>query len=376
VNQIVPVSANALAQFERVRRELEVARTVDDIKDIRDKAEALRLYLKQAGESLEIQNVVAEIKLRAERRAGEILAEMERQGRGGDRGNQHLAKSHDGTLPTLAEIGISRKQSSRWQQIAAIPETVFEGYFTESRESHAELTTAALLRLAKRLERSARQQPSNDDSRPETNPSVNTGLYRLMHGDPRPFYDKLQARSVDCILTQPPSLKYSDSRSLYETLAREAVRLLYPGGALVLLVNQADLPEALALLTPHLRYQWTLACLAPEGSVARRVPSRSLLTAWQPALWFTHGDPSRHPWISDALRPVEKSGDFSAWADSELSLMRLIEALTNSRDLVLDPFMTGGAIGAAALRLYRRYVGISPDARIVAAAAERLAAFS
>ena len=49
----------------------------------------------------------AEMK-RAERRAGEMLAEMELQG--GDR----KSKSHDVTLK-LDDLGINKKQSSRWQ---------------------------------------------------------------------------------------------------------------------------------------------------------------------------------------------------------------------------------------------------------------------
>src|SRR6516162_6629474 len=56
---------NVLVKFQEAKRALELARTVDEVKDVRDKAEALRLYMQQAGESLEMQNAVAEIKLRA-----------------------------------------------------------------------------------------------------------------------------------------------------------------------------------------------------------------------------------------------------------------------------------------------------------------------
>ena len=63
------------------------------------------------GQSLEMQNQCAEIKLRAERRAGELLAEATR--RGGDR----KAKSnlHD---VSLKDVGISHIQSHRWQAVA------------------------------------------------------------------------------------------------------------------------------------------------------------------------------------------------------------------------------------------------------------------
>lgn len=59
-----------LTRYEAAKQALMEARSIDEVKDVRDKAEALRLYMKQAGESLEMQNAVAEIKLRAERRAG------------------------------------------------------------------------------------------------------------------------------------------------------------------------------------------------------------------------------------------------------------------------------------------------------------------
>ncbi len=62
--------STALVWFDQARQALAKAKTVDEVKEIRDKAEALRIYTRQAGEGLEMQNWCAEIKLRAERRAG------------------------------------------------------------------------------------------------------------------------------------------------------------------------------------------------------------------------------------------------------------------------------------------------------------------
>ena len=55
-------------------RALAEAQTVDEIKAIRDKAEAVRAYAQTARLGLELHNLAAELKLRAERKAGQILA--------------------------------------------------------------------------------------------------------------------------------------------------------------------------------------------------------------------------------------------------------------------------------------------------------------
>jgi len=68
----------ALIHFDRARQELALASTVDEVKQIRDQAEAIRQYIKQQKGSFEMQNQAAEIKLRAERRAGEMLREIPR----------------------------------------------------------------------------------------------------------------------------------------------------------------------------------------------------------------------------------------------------------------------------------------------------------
>jgi len=71
-------SSSQLIHLTQARQALTLAKSIDEVKDIKDKAEALRAYAKQAGMGLQMQNDCAEIKLRAERRAGELLAEMDK----------------------------------------------------------------------------------------------------------------------------------------------------------------------------------------------------------------------------------------------------------------------------------------------------------
>lgn len=49
------------------------------MKNIRDRAKTLRVYTKQIGKSLEMQNNCAEIKIRAEHRTGELIPEQARK---------------------------------------------------------------------------------------------------------------------------------------------------------------------------------------------------------------------------------------------------------------------------------------------------------
>jgi N6-adenosine-specific RNA methylase IME4 len=137
------ILSSPLAKLDAIKSLLAKTGSVEDVKDIRDKAEALRVYAKQAGYGLEIQNRVAELKLRAERKAGELLVEIVRPG------NPQL--SHDVTIDRLPELGIDRMQSSRWQLEASVPEPEFIQYISETCEAGKELTSVGLIRLAARL---------------------------------------------------------------------------------------------------------------------------------------------------------------------------------------------------------------------------------
>ena len=97
-----------LAKWNAAKKAIIEAKTIDEVKDIRNKAQAMQAYAKQIGESLDVQNDIAEIKIRAERRAGEMLKES----------NIHVGQPkkerlHDVTiLPKLSDIGITKIQCS------------------------------------------------------------------------------------------------------------------------------------------------------------------------------------------------------------------------------------------------------------------------
>src|SRR6266852_636926 len=145
-------SSSPLARLETARRLLAEVRSVDEAKDIHDFAEAARVYARQARLGLEAQNDAAEIRLRAERKLGELLAALPKQ----DGGDAARARSQAATEvpPRLGDLGISKSQSSRWQAIAAVPAHVFDRHLVAVREQGrrdgtTELTSAGAILLAR-----------------------------------------------------------------------------------------------------------------------------------------------------------------------------------------------------------------------------------
>lgn len=117
----------ALARYEAACRAVAEARSVDEARSIRDQAEAIRAYARQAkNKDMEIE--AAEIRLRAERRLGELIAAQKATvGLNGGSLRRGSSKEPRDNRPTLSEAGIDKKLSSRAQKMAAVPEAEFEG---------------------------------------------------------------------------------------------------------------------------------------------------------------------------------------------------------------------------------------------------------
>lgn len=154
----------SLIRYEAARTALAEAHRVDEVKDIRDKAEAMAAYARQAKDSDLIQ-YATEIKVRAERRCGELLTHTEKR----NGGHAMKARSDDSTEvpPTLADMGLTKDESSRYQQLAAMPDDHFETAVATAKATAGEVTTAFMLREAKKNVQPAKKLSKKDQERLE-----------------------------------------------------------------------------------------------------------------------------------------------------------------------------------------------------------------
>lgn len=111
----------ALIRYEEACRAISEARAIDEVKEILDKSDAVRMYARQAGNRmLEIEAV--EIRLRAKRRMGDLILVMKDEGliRTGP-ASKDISDSGE-QIPsrvTLEELGVDRRLSMESQQASS-----------------------------------------------------------------------------------------------------------------------------------------------------------------------------------------------------------------------------------------------------------------
>lgn len=117
-----------LAKYEAARAALAEARSVDEVKNIHDKAEAIRAYARMAKDK-ELEIDATEIRARATRRIGEMMTAQNLRPGNPTGVNQHSngKEEWDSKKPIpLAEAGIDKNLAHAARELAAIPEDDFE----------------------------------------------------------------------------------------------------------------------------------------------------------------------------------------------------------------------------------------------------------
>jgi len=226
---IIPIrETKPLLMLAEVRDALAEVVSIGDALPLISKAEALRVCCRKAGLSVEIQNQATEVKLRCEREAGRLIRLGQECGeistRGGDRAN-----FHDGSLK-LDDIGITHKQSHRWQRLNAIDAEQFEEELELFHESDREITTAHFLKLAAR--QSANEEESEESSAiggdvvANLQELIDAGRkFRTVYADPPWRYgnqatrastdNHYQTMTVDEICAEPVSQLLEDNAHLH-----------------------------------------------------------------------------------------------------------------------------------------------------------------
>ena len=151
---------SGLMKYEAACYAIQIAWQVDEVKDIRDKALAMQAYARQAKNTKMIEQAT-EIRLRAERRVGELLNETERN-KGAATPKSNGVVTDDTVAPTLAEVGLSRQQSSDFQALAAVSREEFE---KELRTGKA--TTRSLLGKSPKRANKPKKEAKGPKPKPE-----------------------------------------------------------------------------------------------------------------------------------------------------------------------------------------------------------------
>lgn len=142
---------NALARLDHAVKALGECRSLDEVKHIRALAEAAEQYAKAEKLGAEAVGYAREIIYRASRRAGEMLAAMTEKHPGG-RPTKTPSARGGVSIPKLKEMGISEKESSRWQAIAKIPVPAFEKLVKGEMQPKSEASLARMGRVPRDYE--------------------------------------------------------------------------------------------------------------------------------------------------------------------------------------------------------------------------------
>jgi hypothetical protein len=114
-----------LMQLGTAHHALAAARSIGDFKKIADVAAAAEMYARRVKLSQESVDFALEIRLRAERGLGEVLARTPKH-KGRLKRGSAVPEGNHGEPSILAELGITKQFSSQAQKLAAVPSKTFE----------------------------------------------------------------------------------------------------------------------------------------------------------------------------------------------------------------------------------------------------------
>ena len=138
-----------LVKYDSMCQAIAAAHDVDEAKEIRDKAMALEVYAQQAM-NMQAELRAREIRLRAERKTGQLLKALQKGKGGGDGSNQHEksnsvhgARSCSEYAEAVANANLSEDQARRFQRLAKVDDDTFEAALSDPDEKP---TTSGILR--------------------------------------------------------------------------------------------------------------------------------------------------------------------------------------------------------------------------------------
>jgi site-specific DNA-methyltransferase (adenine-specific) len=400
------------AKVDKARMLLEEASSARDAKVVADLARAAEVYALRQKASKEARDFAHAVYVDATALMGEFLLKLPKQsGARGTGNNQHKKKVelHNATPPTLAEIGVGKRESAEAQGLAHVKQTKPDLYAQVRAGKVAVAVAAREVKKQQKIE----ELKTKAQSAPER-PTDAKDPWEIIQGRCIETLAIRKLGCVDLIFADPPyniGIDYGDGEQC-DRLPDHAflawcgewidlcVKALSPSGSFWLLINDeyADLLGCQLRLAGLHRRSWIKWYETFGVNCANNFNrcSRHLFYCVKNPRRFTfnaeavnrlsdrqtkYGDKRADPagkiwddvWVIPRLVGTSKERIPGFPTQLPLALLRpIIGCSSDPGDLVLDPFCGSATTGVAAVELGRRFVGIEKQEKFVELANSRL----
>lgn len=239
---------DSLILRENAKAELMKIKSVESGLEYLNKVKAIEVWAKAEKKDAELQNMIAEQKLRTQRILGQLIKDGQKAGEIAKPEQPKKINVPDGNIKpkTLTEIGITRKESSTFQTIASIPEKVFEKTIAIKRDAVnkavSELTTTGMMKVAMEIKKQERATGLKNITIKKTEKK-----YRIIYADPPWKYNEVQHADEGNFHHKPLGVHYP-SLSINELCQLDIKGLCDLNAVLFLWVTSPLLEESFAVI--------------------------------------------------------------------------------------------------------------------------------
>lgn len=176
--------------------------------------------------------------------------------------------------------------------------------------------------------------------------------------------------SIDLIFTDPPYLK--KYIPCYDWLAREAMRVLKPGGFVMAMTGGSYLNQLFRFFDDAgLSYYWEFHHI--HNGDAPYIWHRHIIAKSKSILCYSKGAGTiRVKGCQSRYESIGKMKQYHHWGQDVASARYYIDHFSKIDDLVLDPFIGGGTTAVACALIGRRFINGDTDLKSIIVTRDRL----